>query len=164
MDGKIEIISAISKAFTGVTLDGGISIDQSRVIDNYGRGASPEEFKRLPDKEITDDWSKIPTEVLDDYDCVAHLDEKGLRYYLPALMIRLLDNYDSGSMMTIATLSALYPKTESRESNLSEMNMEQRRAIAKFLKALPGLVELEGEDRTVVPRAYNRYWSRYLSE
>ena len=147
-----------------MTLDGGISIDQSKVIDNYGRGTSPEGFRRLPEKEVTDDWSKIPIAVLDDADCIAHLDEKGLRYYLPALVIRLLDNYDSGSMMTIGTLSSLYPKTESREYNLSELNLGQRRAIAKFLRALPSLVELEGEDRTVVSRAYDRYWSRYLNE
>lgn len=43
-------------------------------------------------------------------DCVAHLDNEGLRYYLPALMLSLLSNYDPASMRVIETISALCPR------------------------------------------------------
>ncbi len=32
-------------------------------------------------------------------------------YYLPALMLSLLSNYDPGSMRVIGTIAALYPKS-----------------------------------------------------
>lgn len=159
---KDEIITEIRSAFGGVSLTGGISLEQARVMDNYGEGVTAEEFAQLPKREITEDWSAIPYDVLESFDCVAFLDDKGLRYYLPAFMLRILDNYDSSSMMTIGTLSALYPKNETQKRNLSALDIRQRRAIAMFLKGLPDLVELWGENSTVVERAYDRYWSKYL--
>jgi hypothetical protein len=160
---KIEITDEIKSAFEGVSLDGGISLNQTKVIDNYGRGCSDEQFAALPLSEVTDDWTKIPTSAIDEAHCLAHLDRKGFRYYLPGLMIRLLDTYDPGSMMTIGTLSSLYPKTESQIFLYSLLSPQQARAIAHFLQALPRLVELYGEDVKVVERAYRNYWSKYLA-
>ena len=58
-----EIKSEISAAFDGVELDGGISLNQTKVIDNYGRDCSSEQFAALPMGEVTDDWRKIPNSV-----------------------------------------------------------------------------------------------------
>ena len=159
---KKEIISEIQSAFEGIKLDGGTSLEQARLMDNYERGVSPAEFVRLSKRETTDDWSTIPGDVLDRADAIAFLDAKGLRYYLPALMLRLLDNYDPSSMMTIGVLSALYPKNETQEYNLSALNRRQRRAIALFLRDLTEMVELWGEDVPKVERAYSKYWYKYL--
>ena len=161
---KEEIISEIETAFHGVKLNGGTSLEQARVIDNYGRGVSAQEFAGLPQNESTEDLSDIPVDLLESFDCIAFLDEKGLKYYLPAFMLRILDNYDASTMMTIGTFSALYPKNETQKANLSELNIVQRRAIALFLKNLPNLVELWGEDVPRVERAFNQYWSKYVSE
>jgi hypothetical protein len=109
---KEQIKKIIETAFDGVTLDGGISLDQTKVIDNYGRGISDNEFDALPNNEITNNWMEIPTSQLDEAECLAHFDRKGFKYYIPALMLRLLDDYDRTSMMTIGTLSILYPKTK----------------------------------------------------
>jgi len=66
-------------------------------------------------------------------------------------------------MMTIGTISILYPKTESWSFLYSLLSLEQSKAVAQVLKNLPELVELEGEDKTCVERALRNYWSRYLA-
>ncbi|PYT01674.1 MAG: hypothetical protein DMF63_02175 [Acidobacteria bacterium] len=93
---------------------------------------------------------------------LAHLDPAGFRYYIPALMLRLLDNYDSGSMMSIGTIHALDGRSPSRVRRYSELSDPQRRAIARYLKVLPTLIDLGTEDRTRLQRAFERFWSKFL--
>lgn len=163
MSLREEIGKNIEAAFNGITLDGGISLEQTKVIDNYGRGVTDEEFGALPNKEITGNWKEIPISQLDGAECLAHFDRKGFRYYIPALMLRLLENYDPESMMTIGTLRILYPKTETWAYLYSLLTEQQNQAIALYLQALPNLVELDTfEDMKVVERALNNYWSKYL--
>lgn len=160
---KDEIKNVIETAFSEVILDGGISLEQTKVIDNYGRGFTDEEFSALPSKEVTNNWKEIPISQLDEAECLAHFDRKGFKYYIPALMLRLLENYDPTSMMTIGTLSILYPKTETWAYLYSLLTQQQYKAIALYLQALPYLVELDAfEDRKIVERAFNKYWSKYL--
>lgn len=161
MLSKQQLICEIEDAFAGVQLGGGLSLNQTKAVDNYRRGYSTEEFTRLPQHEVTDDWTQIPFEALDSADALAHLDRRGFRYYIPALMLRLLDNYDPTSMMSIGTLSILYPKTESWEYLYSRLTKAQMRAIAHFLQSLPALVELDTEDTKRVKRALRNYWAPY---
>ena len=163
MKSEAEIKTAIELAFDGVTLDGGISLNQTKIIDNYGRDCTDEQFVALPLNEITDDWKEIPTSALDEADCLAHFDRKGFKYYIPALMLRLLVKYDPDSMMTIGTLSILYPKTETWPFLYSLLNPEQYRVIASYLQSLPDLVELIGDDEKIVKRAFNNYWYQFLN-
>lgn len=158
-----ELRKIIETAFDKVTLDGGISLAQTKVIDNYGRGVTDEEFAALPKKEVTGNWKEIPASQLDEADALAHFDRKGFKYYIPALMLRLLENYDPGSMMTIGTLSILYPKTESWKYLYSLLSEKQNQAIALYLKGLPDLVTLDLEDKTIVERALRNHWSKFLS-
>ena len=157
-----EIKVEIRRAFSGVTLEGGISLDQTKVINNYGRDCSAEQFAALPLSEVTDDWTSIPTSVLDEAECFAFLDDLGFRYYIPALMIRLLDNYDCGSMISVGTLSCLYPNSTYVEQRYNKLSDAQRVAISRYLEILPALVELDGEDTTIVKRAFQNYWSKFL--
>jgi len=125
---------------------------------------SNKEFSNLQNKEVTNNWKKIPIKLLDDAESLAHLDAKGFKYYIPALMLRLMDNYVSCSMMAIGTLSGLYPKKDNLDYHLerySLLNTEQRNAISKYLKYLPELVNLETEDKKVVERAFNNYWHQF---
>ncbi len=163
---KEEIISIVKKAFTGVKLNGGVSLKQAEAIDNFSVGISKSEFNRFPLTETTNDWSLIPDDVLDKFEFVAHLDAKGFKYYIPAFMIRLLNNYD-GSMMIIGTLLGLYPKKDSWKYCMEKYSLfseEQQKAIAQFLTALPDLVDLDHEDIKVVQRALRNYWAGFLSE
>jgi hypothetical protein len=167
-----EIESAIRSAFAGVRLGSGVSLRQAQAIDNYLEGVSQAEFEALPRHEVTDDWTGIPeSELL--RDCAAHLDADGLRYYLPALMLWLLDHYDDedrllldGAAMTaIGTISALAFASEFEkgyQSIYDGFTSEQRAAIARYLAALPRLVHLDYEDATRVARSLDRYWAQFV--
>lgn len=111
---------------------------------------------------MTNNWKEIPVSQLDEAECLAHFDRRGFKYYIPALMLRLLENYDPTSMMTIGTLSILYPKTKDWDHLYSRLTKQQYQAIALYLQSLPNLVELDTEDKTVVERAFNNYWLKYL--
>jgi hypothetical protein len=154
----------IRTAFAGVMLGDGTSLRQAAVIDNYGEGVSDEQFRQLPQTEVTDDWAKVPWEELES-DNVAHLDAKGWRYYIPAFMLSVLKEYNAGSMRVIGTLSSLYPREHLATYHLPRYDLltyEQKRAIANYLQALPSIVALDTEDLTVVQRALDRYWRQFL--
>jgi hypothetical protein len=153
----------IRDAFAGVTLSSGVSLHQAQVIDNYGEGVTDEQFSRLPLSEETEHWDRVTFEELES-DNIAHLDPEGFRFYLPAFMISVLDAYVSSSMRVIGTLSALYPKDHVAGYHMPRYDLlsyEQKQAVACFLDALPELVSLDGEDRTIVERAM-RYWTQFL--
>jgi hypothetical protein len=116
-------------------------------------------------REIIEDWSRVPLDELES-DCIAHLDAAGFRYYVPALMLSVLNHFDASSMRVIGTLSGLYAKKddswEYTMHRYSLLNNAQKTAIARFLEALPKLVKLDSEDLKVVLRALRNYWGEYL--
>lgn len=157
--------SEIRMAFRAVTLDQGTSLRRAHFADNFefwnGNSASPTHG------EITDDWSQVSLEELErENRGIVHLDALGFRYYIPALMLSVLSHYESPSMRVISTLSGLYPKKdgswEHRMHRYSLLNAAQKTAIARFLAALPDIVELGYEDQKIIPRALRNYWGQYL--
>lgn len=169
-----DVEKLIREAFADVRLGGGVSLRQAAAIDDYLEGWSQAEFDRLPELEVTDDWTAIPEEELRTEN-VAHLDPEGLRYYLPALMLWLLDHYDDAAerlyaldtdMTVIGTIGALAPSNEFRKHRYgnydSFFSAQQRRAIAAYVAALPGLVALDWEDATLVKRSLRDYWGQYV--
>src|ERR1022692_2618018 len=155
------VTDAIQSAFKGVTLGPGISLRQAEMIDDRTKDCvtSPE-FHALLSGEVTNDWSRVPSIELE-RDNIAHLDARGFRYYIPALMLSVLERYESGSMRVIGTLMGLYPKKESWDYHMRRYSLlteNQKSAIAFFLSALPELVELNPEDKTIVHRAFEKYW------
>jgi hypothetical protein len=155
----------IRVAFRGIALGRGISLRQARFADRFEDAAWNAHSDSLGQGEIKDDWSKVPMDELES-DCIAHLDALGFRYYIPALMLSVLDHYESSSMRVIGTLSGLYPKKDSSwkysMSRYSLLNAAQKIAIARFLAALPELVELGFQDQKIVPRALRNYWGEFL--
>jgi hypothetical protein len=162
---RSAIESDIRTAFRGVALGRGLSLKQAQLADNFGNASqkTPSAFPAGP--EVTDDWSRVSLDELE-RNCVAHLDALGFRYYVPALMLSVLDHYDSSSMRVIGTLGGLYPKKgdewEYHMHRYSLFSPEQKAAIAQFLAELPKLVELGFEDQKVVERALRNYWGEYL--
>jgi hypothetical protein len=167
------IEAAIRSAFAGVRLGSGISLRQAQAIDATVFGIESPNFATLPLDEVTEDWNQVPDgELLGD--CIAHMDAEGLRYYLPALMLWLLDHHDDEDRLfveghdltVIGTISALAPSQEFRrayEATFYEsFTDDQRRAIALYVEALPSLVQLNYEDETSLARAFARYWSAFL--
>ena len=160
---RTAVEAQIRAAFAGVRLGKGVSLRRAQAIDRYGEGMTDEEFETVPCAEITISWSDVPFSELE-RDCIAHLDDDGLRYYLPALMLSLLSNYDPGSMRVIGTISALYPKNTGTPGRSYEyLTDDQHRAIACFLYALPKLVTLDSEDAKCVSRALRNYWGKFAS-
>jgi hypothetical protein len=155
----------IRTAFRGVTLGRGMSLRQAQFADRFQDAVWNAHSDSLAKGEIRDDWSKVPLDELES-DCIAHLDALGFRYYIPALMLRVLDSYESSSMRVIGTLGGLYPKKDSSWAysmhRYSLLDAAQKTAIARFLAALPDLVELGFEHQKIVPRALRNYWGEYL--
>ncbi|MFZ0961303.1 MAG: DUF6714 family protein [Terriglobia bacterium] len=174
---RIAVEMEIRVAFRDVTLGGGISIRQAQFIDFSSSGARgahstpparqgiETEWSRIPLDEIINDWSRVSLDELE-RDCIAHLDALGFRYYIPALMLSVVDRYDPSSLRVIGTLDGLYPKKddgwEYHMHRYSLLNFRQKAATARFLAALPKLVQLESKDQKVVERALRNYWGEYL--
>ncbi len=161
---KNQIKSLIREAFNDVTLESGTSILQTQVIDEWPVGYTKEAFDALMQKDITHDWKLLTVEDLDKCE-IAHLDDKGFRYYIPALMCSVLDSYQPVAMRVIGTLRSLYLSKRREDTALARfeiLDATQRQAIAQFLQCLPELVELDTEDRTIVARSIRNYWKDYM--
>jgi hypothetical protein len=166
-----NIEAAIRAAFADVRLGSGVSLRQAESIDGTIFGLEPTHSGPDPD-EITDDWTRIPeSELLRDN--IAHLDGDGLRYYLPALMLWLLDHHDedrwlSGSDMTaIGTIGALvdlFDFEASRRRTYDGFTAEQRTAIAAYVQALPQFVDLDTDDAARLTSSFERYWAQFLPD
>src|SRR5262249_43657 len=131
MDKALQIRSAVEQkirtAFRGITLGAGISLRQAQLIDAPSR----KQTESFTHEEITSDWSQVPLDELE-RDCVPHLDARGFRYYIPALMLSVLEHYDSASMRVVGTLAGLYPKKDKWEYHMhrySLLDATQKNAI-----------------------------------
>ncbi len=162
----VEIKSLVSDAFKGVTLGNGYSLRDMEEMDNWGKRGPEEDLQLFPDVETRDDWAALTIETLDRYAGLAHIDALGFRYYIPAFMLSVLNDYQPSDMRFICTLSALYPKRDGlAEYTISRyllLNSKQRSAIASYLQALPSLVPLNGGDEKCVERAIRNYWHEFL--
>jgi len=168
-----DVEAAIRSAFAGVQLGSGVSLRQAAAIDASIFGIKTPNFDQLPLAEVTDDWARVPEDELR-RDNIAHLGAEGLRYYLPAFMLWLLEHHDDddlifddgASMAVIGTISAIAPTAEFARSYEAIYDRwftdEQRRAVASYVAALPALVRLHREDEVAVARALDQYWSRFL--
>jgi hypothetical protein len=170
-----DIEDRIRAAFANVRLGSGVSLRQAHAIDDHLENLSEDEFAALPRSEVTEDWAQVPDEELAQDD-IAHLDAEGLRYYLPALMLWLLDYHDNkddwlrdqgADLTVIGTLSALAPSAEIREYRFSiydSFSAEQRTAIAAYVESLPRLVRLEADDAELLAGSLDHYWKRFLPD
>ena len=154
-----DIEAAIRDAFAGVRLGNGVSLSIAELIDAW---AAPAIIDRLFGTEPYEDWASIPMAELDRAETIAHFDAEGLRYYLPALMLKLLDDYEPSEMWCIGTIGALDQRRGHPLGFLDLLSTKQRRAIALYVKALPDLVKLDREDAARVSRAFRDVWSREL--
>ena len=170
-----EVEVRIRSAFAGVTLGSGISALQSEATEDYLERVTLAEYRALPRSETTDDWTAIPDAELIHVLTPPHLDFQGMRYYLPALLIWLLDNYDrsfthplfNGDMTVIFTVNALAPYEGSRWlywKTYDKFSDGQRGAIARYVHELPHLVQLRPDDKADLESAAIEYWNQFLTD
>ena len=162
-----ELKEVIRIAFRNVKLDGGVSLRQAKVMDNYGEGANNKEFKTLPEQEITNNWEAIPDEIISQHCYLSHLDAKGFRYYIPAFMLSSLREPEFSDTLG-STIFALYPKKDDlwdyKMMHYSLLDAQQRSAVAQFLSSLPQLVDLSPEEQRMIERAIRNFWHEYLRQ
>ena len=94
MDTTLQIRRSVEQnirtAFRGVTLGAGISLRRAQLVDRQS-APSREHSQSFTQEEIVGDWSQVPLDELE-HDSVAHLDALGFRYYIPALMLSVLEH------------------------------------------------------------------------
>lgn len=134
-----QIEHSIHSAFKGVTLDSGIGYYEAKALDDY-LVATDEEYNLKKAKDEREDWTKLLTDfksISSDYFPHSFMDARGLRFYLPVLMIRkepvlndILHFYISGLYDRPGYLPSEFTKT------VALLTTEQKRCIYAFYKFL----------------------------
>ena len=157
---KERIRSSFRAAFSGVVLGHGISIRQSEATDHYGEGFTRQEYRDLPNGEVTSDWERIPMHELERA-CVGHFDAEAYRYYIPALAMSVIDGYDGTSMRVIGALMSL--RADGHHKRMyTLLSTEQKAAIALFLAHVPEVVTFMFNEATDIAKDRANYWDEYL--
>ncbi len=144
---KAALIEEIIAAFDGVSREGGVSMSEAEVIDDYGSDKK-RAAARLSDTDTR--WQDVSDEQLALNWPLTFFDPIGFRYYLPAYMIyhlRWIDDYiemgddaplkSYGNKALEYALSAEYKKGKIEDFYLSKFKIftqSQGRAIAHFLQ------------------------------
>lgn len=154
------LIKQITKAFEGVTRDGGVSLHEAREIDNY-EGAEGRAEARKKDTDCR--WQDVPEEWIEHfYDVFPFFDAKGFRYYIPAYMVWTLKNYKSSQSNSVDfTIYALgvYERVDDPYYRFRLLNAEQSKAVCNFLKFM-ATYGAYWVDAGAARRALNQYWGQ----
>lgn len=91
-DMSDSLLTQIREAFINVLREGGISFHQAIVLENRGTN---KEFHRAIEYDIDDGWESIRDSMLVKCpECAHHLDDIGMKYYLPAYLRYILTVYE----------------------------------------------------------------------
>ena len=147
-NARALLIARIDRAFAGVRLDGGVSLDEAELIDDYvlpartERDAPPEGHGDGPP------WHQLTRFDLDRYPCgnFAFQDARGLRYHLPAFLrahLTDLAHPPSALLSLLFTLRAGHQLAALR----ALLTTDQRHAIAQYLALAAAEGDLADEAR-----------------
>ena len=134
-----ELIHELERAFPARGLDGGVSLRQALLLDDWEDENSPR-MRDAYQEDVTHDWRAIPELDLDEcfnsFSVFTYLDDKGWQYYLPAALRRSLK--DAESRCEFYTRISLLPGKQSGWDLLAftkrlALSKEQGRIIAKTL-------------------------------
>ena len=145
---KAALIEEIIAAFDGVSREGGVSLSEAEVIDDYG-DAGERHMARQQDTDVR--WEEITIEQLAGNWPSIFLGSIGFRYYMPAFLLYFLyafdvsseENSDYGEAVSynhdliIFQLTVRDTEGEIEDHFLSNMrifNPAQSRAVAHFLQ------------------------------
>lgn len=151
-----NLIDAIERAFANVKLDDGIGVFEAEALDDC---VSDKLLARARAKDIGDDWRALSDDVISEhYSAMAFMDQKGLRYAIPAYMrfaVRYWKTSNSASVDHV-----IY--TLARDEDWDFLTEEQKQVIADFLRYM--VVEADEDvDTWQASLAYEKYWARYAS-
>lgn len=143
-----QLIREIEQAFPSRDLDGGISMTQALLDDDY-EGDDAAKMSAAYKADVTHDWKEIPIDDIDQlfsgFSVFVYLDQKGWAYYLPAALRASLKH--PASLCEFYTRISLLPNDKedramgaehivTRFVNWLALTAEQTRAIARTLHLL----------------------------
>lgn len=155
-----DLISEIREAFKGVSLEEGIGIVEADAIDDYADKKKQEKARSLDERN---NWENIPDEVISRASfSLCYVDEKGMKFSLPAYMVFLLKNYQVSDSASIdAVIYALDRISGPNDKGWDFLSKEQKEIVAKFLKFLVISIKEGIVDDVVASRAYEKYWRKF---
>lgn len=165
-----DVANAIYHAFAGVSREGGISLHEALILDYSGTfDSTNRKHRAMKSKDRDQDWVEVPeADIAAGYQGLCFVDAIGFRYYLPAYIIWSLKNFGSRTSDTAQwTLYALGRGTtrsrwEDFEEKLSLFTVEQRTAVAQFLRYM--LMNARDEiDEHNARQSYENYWKDWDS-
>ena len=159
---RLKILELIREAFADVHLDGGVSLHQSRVLDDYG---DEDEFKAALRKDPEWHWTEVSTEKIKQFcDSLVFFDPKGVRFYLPAFMTHALETYEPtyGWLDADGIFFAASDPTGGYKDKFEALNSTQMSAVAAFL-AFVNLYSSEFTSRHDRQMLTN-FWARHFPD
>lgn len=160
-DFRTAVLREIEAAFDGISREGGLSLHEAEIVDNYGTPAQRDDARTL---DTDTRWQDVPSGDIRTYHWIlAALDPIGYRYYLPAYMTWSLMNLKSPRDTTSidATIMSLTRgEDEAHEEwefdRFSVFTPRQADAIARFLQFF--VAHAGGALATEAGLALDRYW------
>jgi hypothetical protein len=157
-----DLVKEIESSFKRVALEDGIGILEAEAIDEYASDAVRERERR---KDERDSWESISDEMISEhYSVLSFMDQKGLRFHLPAYMRFAVRNYASSNSASVdSVIYALCKDPQTVEKDLPLFTEPQKAAIASFLKFMVLEAGDEFVDSWQASLAYERTWRKYES-
>jgi hypothetical protein len=145
-----EVSRTIEAAFAGVTLGGGVGLQEAQGLDDYADAATCADYRANDEK---DDWHRIPAEALNHCNSsLSFFDAEGMRFHLPAyLLADLRGDYGFGMAFCLT-------QTSDYDHYFNLLSDAQRSAVRAFLLHIRDDPEYEF-DRPHIVRALNEYWT-----
>ncbi|WP_406693413.1 DUF6714 family protein [Singulisphaera sp. Ch08] len=134
-----QLVIDIGRAFEGVKRDGGVTLHETQVLDDYGGEAERIAARKL---DFQERWQDLPDELLEAGWPLVFLDSNGFRFHLPAYMIWRLRYPFVPELGSDYLCGMLVGCTSSELWNLGLFDAEQAKTIYRFLKFC---VEVETE-------------------
>ena len=157
---KMKVISLIEEVFKDVRRDGGVTLHQMDVLDDYG---SEFELKEAGLKDTETTWQEIPSGKLSTFQLsMTFLDAKGFRFYLPAFMRHALltlgsDRGSEGDGVIFSLCRG--PDDDFRKEDFRLLGAREKECIAAFLHVL-AIADPDGSSDA--RRGLKNGWNRRL--
>ena len=157
MDTVDHLVAEIERAFDKVALEDGIGIYEADALDAC---VSDTLRAKARSTDTREDWRSIPDDVISEhYVAMPFLDDKGIRFALPAYMLFAIRNWSTSHSASVDHV--IY--TLARDMDWSFLTDEQHRVIAKFLNFVV-LEAGESVDSWQASLAYEKYWGQFADD
>jgi Cysteine-rich CPCC len=130
--GPRVVTALVEQAFAGVMLDGGVSLDEAELIDDYALPARTELDPPPRGHGRGPPWQELTRAALDRFPWgnFPFQDARGIRYHLPAFMVAHLRGEPPAALSSLLFVLASGHQLEALHHLLTNV---QRHAVARYL-------------------------------